>query len=195
MFTRSSTLCACAAALSSVALAGAVFAADAKTGGKSGAKKAPVADVIQEPTAQPAKSSPLDQKVKDIDGKEVDLSQYKGKVVMLVNVASKCGNTPQYKELQEVYTKYKDQGLVVIGFPANEFGKQEPGTDAEIKTFCSTKYNVSFPMFSKVVVKGEGQAPLYARLFELSARATKAKLSKAEIEREALAVIGTYLAN
>ena len=83
---------------------------------------------------------------------------------MLVNVARKFGNTPQYKELQEVYTKYKDQGLVVIGFPANEFGKQEPGSNEDIKAFCSSKYAVTFPMMSKIVVKGEGMHPLYQQL-------------------------------
>ncbi|MGA2497951.1 MAG: glutathione peroxidase [Tepidisphaeraceae bacterium] len=99
--------------------------------------------------------------VKDIDGKDVDLSRYKGKVVLVVNVASKCGYTPQYKQLQEVFDKYKDKGLVVLGFPANEFRQQEPGSNAEIKEFCTSKYNVTFDMFSKIVVKGEGIAPLY----------------------------------
>lgn len=160
MSTRFVTLRSCLVAVSSVALAGAVLAADAKPG----AKKAAVADVIKDPTPQPAKASPLDQKVKDIDGKDVDLAQYKGKVVMLVNVASKCGNTPQYEQLQEVYTKYKDQGLVVIGFPANEFNKQESGSNEEIKAFCSSKYAVTFPMMSKIVVKGDGMHPLYQQL-------------------------------
>ncbi len=108
--------------------------------------------------------SPLDFKLKNIEGKEVDLAQYKGKVVMMVNVASECGLTPQYKELQELYTKYKDKGLVILGFPANEFGAQEPGTNEQIQQFCSTKYQVNFPMFSKIVVKGEGIAPLYKYL-------------------------------
>src|SRR3954469_19371125 len=94
--------------------------------------------------------------VQEIDGKDVHLSKYQGKVVMIVNVASKCGNTPQYKSLEAMYEKYKDQGLVILGFPANEFGKQEPGTDAEIKQFCSLTYKVNFPMFHKIVVKGEG---------------------------------------
>jgi glutathione peroxidase len=119
-------------------------------------------------SAVPAKedkvSGPLDFKVKGIDGNEIDLARYKGKVVLLVNVASKCGYTPQYKGLEALYQKYKDAGLVVIGVPANEFGAQEPGTDEEIKTFCSTKYNVTFPMLSKVVVKGDGIAPLYKYL-------------------------------
>jgi glutathione peroxidase len=109
---------------------------------------------------------PLQFKMKDIDGKEVDLSTYKGKVVLIVNVASKCGNTPQYKTLEDLYEKNKDAGLVIIGVPANEFNKQEPGTDAEIKEFCTSKYNVTFPMMSKVVVKGEGIAPLYKFLTE-----------------------------
>jgi glutathione peroxidase len=103
----------------------------------------------------------LEHTVKDIDGKDVNLADYKGKVILVVNVASKCGLTPQYEGLQEVYEKYKDQGLVVLGFPANEFGKQEPGTDAQIKEFCVSKYSVTFPMFSKIVVKGDGIHPLY----------------------------------
>lgn len=106
----------------------------------------------------------LDHTMKDIDGKDVDLSKYKGKVVMVVNVASKCGLTPQYEQLVEIHKKYKDQGFTILGFPANDFMKQEPGTNAEIKEFCSTKYGVDFPMFSKIVVKGEGQDPLYQEL-------------------------------
>jgi glutathione peroxidase len=111
--------------------------------------------------AADAKSGPLQFTVKDIDGKDVDLSQYKGKVVMIVNVASKCGNTPQYKQLEEAYKKYGDKGFTILGFPANEFRGQEPGTNEDIKKFCTEKYNVDFPMFSKIVVKGDGQAPLY----------------------------------
>ena len=102
--------------------------------------------------------------MKDIDGKPVELSSYQGKVVMFVNVASRCGLTPQYTELQALYEKYKDRGFVILGFPANEFGAQEPGTNAEIKQFCTSKYNVTFPMFSKVVVKGEGISPFYKHL-------------------------------
>lgn len=109
-------------------------------------------------------SSVLNHTLNDIDGKPVPLSKYQGKVLMMVNVASKCGLTPQYTALQSTYEKYKGQGLVVMGFPANEFGKQEPGTEAEIKEFCNAKYKVSFPMFSKIVVKGEGQHPLYKQL-------------------------------
>ncbi|MGA2984982.1 MAG: glutathione peroxidase [Terriglobia bacterium] len=96
-----------------------------------------------------------------IDGNSTPLSTYKGKVILLVNVASRCGFTPQYSALESLYEKYKDQGLVILGFPANNFGAQEPGTNAEIKTFCSTKYNVTFPMFAKVSVKGGDTTPLY----------------------------------
>jgi glutathione peroxidase len=103
----------------------------------------------------------LDFTMKDITGKDVKLSQYQGKVVLFVNVASRCGYTPQYAGLEKLYEKYKEQGLVVIGVPANEFGKQEPGTDAEIQKFCTSKYSVTFPMMSKVVVKGTGICPLY----------------------------------
>ncbi len=112
----------------------------------------------------PNVSSPLDLKAKGIDGKEVDLATFKGKVVMIVNVASKCGLTPQYTALEALYEKYKDRGFVILGFPQNNFLGQEPGADQEIKMFCSTKYNVTFPMFSKISVKGEDIAPLYAWL-------------------------------
>jgi len=103
-------------------------------------------------------------KMKDIDGKEVDLSQYQGKVVLIVNVASRCGYTPQYKGLENVYEKYKEQGFVILGFPCNQFGSQEPGDEAAIKEFCSSKYNVSFPMFSKIDVNGSSACPLYKTL-------------------------------
>lgn len=106
----------------------------------------------------------LSFKMKSLDGKQVDLSKYKGKVVLIVNVASYCGNTPQYEGLEDLHEKYADQGLAVLGFPANEFGKQEPGSDKEIAEFCDKKYGVKFDMFSKVVVKGEGQCPLYKYL-------------------------------
>jgi glutathione peroxidase len=96
-----------------------------------------------------------------IDGKPAPLSAYDGKVVLLVNVASRCGYTPQYAGLEALYEKYKDKGFVILGFPANNFGGQEPGTNEEIKTFCSTKYNVTFPMYSKVSVKGGDITPLY----------------------------------
>jgi glutathione peroxidase len=99
-----------------------------------------------------------------IDGKPMPLAEFKGKVVLVVNVASRCGFTPQYSALESLYEKYKDQGFVIVGFPANNFGSQEPGTNEEIKTFCSRKYNVTFPMYSKVSVKGEDQTPLYQYL-------------------------------
>jgi glutathione peroxidase len=100
----------------------------------------------------------------DIDGKPFALAQLKGKAVLLVNVASRCGYTPQYAGLEALYQKYKSRGLVIVGVPANNFGGQEPGSDAEIKQFCSRTYNVSFPMLSKVSVKGTDIAPLYAYL-------------------------------
>ncbi len=115
----------------------------------------------------PSPSEPVFEKsvyeftMKDIDGKQVKLDTYKGKVVMIVNTASKCGYTPQYEGLQALYEKYKDKGLVILGFPANNFMGQEPGTEEEIKEFCTTKYKVSFPMFAKISVKGEDQHPLY----------------------------------
>ncbi len=110
---------------------------------------------------KPAAKSPLDVKVQTIDGKESDLAQYKGKVVVIVNVASRCGFTEQYAGLQALYEKHKDAGLVVLGFPANDFNGQEPGTNLEIAEFCASKFNVTFPMFEKVSVKGEGMHPLY----------------------------------
>jgi glutathione peroxidase len=109
-----------------------------------------------------------DFKVKDIDGKDVDLAVYKGKKVLVVNVASKCGLTPQYKDLQALYDSYKDKNFVIIGFPANNFMGQEPGTNAEIKEFCTLNYGVTFPMMDKISVKGKNQAPLYKWLTEKS---------------------------
>jgi glutathione peroxidase-family protein len=100
----------------------------------------------------------------DIDGAPVELDQYRGKALLLVNVASKCGYTKQYTGLQALHEKYQDEGLVVLGFPANNFGSQEPGTNEEIKAFCSTTFNVTFPMFAKISVKGDDIHPLYAFL-------------------------------
>lgn len=99
--------------------------------------------------------------VKSIDGNEFDLATLKGKKVMVVNVASKCGLTPQYEALQTLYDKFKDRNFVIIGFPANNFMGQEPGTNAEIKEFCTLKYDVTFPMMSKISVRGKNQSPLY----------------------------------
>lgn len=106
----------------------------------------------------------LDFKMKNIEGETVDLEDYEGNVVLIVNTASQCGLTPQYKGLQQLYSKYKDQGLVVMGFPCNQFGTQEPGTEAEIKQFCTSKFDVSFPMFSKIEVNGDAASPLYKYL-------------------------------
>lgn len=100
-------------------------------------------------------------KVKDINGNEISLSDYSGKVLLIVNVASKCGFTPQYKGLQNLYEKYKEKGFAVLGFPCNQFGHQEPGNEDEIKNFCSLTYDVSFPMFSKIDVNGDNTHPLY----------------------------------
>jgi len=102
--------------------------------------------------------------MKNIDGSDVNLGAYKGKVAMIVNVASKCGLTPQYEGLEALYEKYKDKGFVILGFPANNFLGQEPGTEKEIKEFCTLKYNVTFPMFAKISVKGSDQHPLYTFL-------------------------------
>jgi glutathione peroxidase len=107
------------------------------------------------------KESIYDYKVKDIDGNEVVMSEFKGKVLMIVNVASKCGFTPQYEGLQKLYDAYKDQGLVVLGFPCNQFGAQEQGGEAEIKDFCETNFSISFPMFAKIDVNGDNAEPLF----------------------------------
>jgi glutathione peroxidase len=117
---------------------------------------------------EPAKSAPapaLNFQVKDIDGKSVDLAKtFQGKVLLVVNTASKCGYTKQYAGLETMYDKYKDKGLEVLAFPANEFLAQEPGSDEEIKSFCETKFHVTFPLFSKIVVKGKGIHPFYEYL-------------------------------
>ena len=109
-----------------------------------------------------------DFNVKDIDGKDVNLSDYKGKKILVVNVASKCGLTPQYEDLQKLYETYGGDDFVIIGFPANNFLGQEPGSNEEIKTFCVKEYDVTFPMMSKISVKGSDQHPLYAWLTQAS---------------------------
>jgi glutathione peroxidase len=121
-----------------------------------------------------AASSLYDFTLPSIDGKPMPLADYKGKVLLLVNVASRCGYTPQYTALEATYEKYKDQGLVILGFPANNFGAQEPGSNAEIKTFCSTKYSVKFPLYAKVSVKGGDQTPLYKFLTSKESNASVA---------------------
>ncbi|HKX32872.1 MAG TPA: glutathione peroxidase [Blastocatellia bacterium] len=111
-------------------------------------------------------SSIYEIQVKDIKGQTFTLDRYKGKTMLIVNVASECGFTPQYEGLESVYKKYESQGLVILGFPANNFGGQEPGTDEEIKTFCQTRYNVTFPVFSKISAAGSDMHPLYKYLTE-----------------------------
>jgi len=114
----------------------------------------------------PAMHAPsvFDITVKDIKGADTSLSAYRGKVLLIVNVASRCGFTKQYTGLEALYAKYQEQGLVVLGFPCNQFGGQEPGTEAEIVEFCSTQFNVKFPLFAKIEVNGPGRAPLYTFL-------------------------------
>lgn len=110
--------------------------------------------------------TPLNYEMQNIDGKPVSLCDYAGKVVLAVNTASFCGYTPQYEQLEALYQKYRGQGFVILGFPANEFGDQEPGSDKEIKNFCEEKYKVTFPMFSKTVVKGQNPNPFYKTLIQ-----------------------------
>jgi glutathione peroxidase len=116
------------------------------------------------PSEPPEVASLYDFKMKNIDGSEIKLETFKGKVALIVNTASKCGLTPQYEALQALYNQYQDRGFVILGFPANNFMGQEPGTDAEIKDFCTIKYKVTFPIFSKISVKGTDQHPLYTYL-------------------------------
>jgi len=112
-------------------------------------------------SAQEKPMSLYDLKTNSLDGKPVELSEFKGKVVLIVNLASKCGLTPQYAGLEKLYGTYKDQGFLILGFPCNDFNGQEPGTPAEIQTFCTTKYKVTFPLFEKVSVKGSNISPVY----------------------------------
>lgn len=128
-------------------------------------------------------------KVKTIDGREISLEFLKGKVALVVNVASRCGFTPQYRELEELYRKYQEKGLLVLGFPCNQFGGQEPGTDSEIASFCSLKYQVTFPMFAKVDVNGKEAHPLFVFLKSrapglLNSEAIKWNFSKFLISRD-----------
>ena len=140
--------------------------ATAVTAGVIIAAKSAAPTIMSTPTetkegaSQTAATSVYDFTVKSIDGKDVKLSQYKGKKLLIVNTASECGFTPQYKELEELYKKHGDK-VTVLGFPANNFGGQEPGTEAQIATFCEKNYGVTFPLFSKVSVKGVDTAPLF----------------------------------
>lgn len=120
-------------------------------------------------TLMAAEKTVYDFTLNSIDGQATPLSTFKGKVVLLVNVASRCGYTPQYAALETLYEKYKDRGFVIVGIPANNFGAQEPGTDQEIKTFCTSKYHVTFPMMAKVSVKGSDITPLYQYLTDKTA--------------------------
>jgi len=120
-------------------------------------------------TLMAADKTVYDFTLNSIDGQPVPLAAYKGKVVLLVNVASRCGFTPQYSALEATYEKYKDRGFVIVGIPANNFGAQEPGSNQEIKTFCTSKYRVTFPMLAKVSVKGDDMTPLYQFLTDKSA--------------------------
>jgi glutathione peroxidase len=131
-----------------------------------------------------AASSIHEFNLNSIDGKPAPLSTYKGKIVLVVNVASRCGYTPQYKGLEALYEKYKDQGFVIVGFPANNFGAQEPGTNEEIKTFCSSKYNVTFPMYSKISVAGTDKAPLYDYLTSTGGGEVKWNFTKFLVGRD-----------
>lgn len=122
--------------------------------------------VLAQSTRPAIKTTALQHTVKDIDGNDFDLRQLKGKVVLVVNVASRCGFTKQYAGLEKLYKDRKDAGLVILAFPANDFGSQEPGTDAEIKDFCTTNFGVTFPVMSKITVKGEAKHPVYRALTE-----------------------------
>jgi len=128
------------------------------------------AQASEEGTILMAAQTPIvyDFTLNDIDGKPVSLNQFRGKVLLLVNTASFCGNTPQYTDLEKMYEQYREKGFEILAFPANNFGQQEPGTNAEIKDFCYTKYSLSFPLFSKISVKGNDKHPLYRYLTEQS---------------------------
>ncbi len=127
----------------------------------------------------------LDIPLKRIDGSAVKLGDFKGKVLLIVNVASECGLTPQYTGLEGLYEKYQKQGLEVLGFPANEFGAQEPGSNKQIQEFCKTKFGVKFPMFEKIVVKGEGIHPLYKALIDQGPRVKTVPGSKLAAKADA----------
>ncbi|MFM7888652.1 MAG: glutathione peroxidase [Pseudanabaena sp.] len=129
-------------------------------------------------------STLYDFKITNIDGQPVDLAKYKGKVTLVVNVASKCGYTKQYKGLEALYREYKDKGFEILGFPSNDFGAQEPGTEAEIKSFCSLTYDVTFDMFSKVKVKGADMAAAYKYLTETTGSQVQWNFNKFLVDKE-----------
>jgi len=140
--------------------------------GRISARMKPFLGVVLFAMSAFAGSSALDFTLNTIEGQPAPLNAYKGTVVLIVNVASKCGFTPQYTALEATYRKYKDQGFVILGFPANNFMSQEPGTDAEIQQFCKRTYDVTFPMFSKISVKGDDTAPLYKFLTDKATNPT-----------------------
>ena len=146
--------------MKTLALAGLILLAGI-TGGAQASEKGPLVMAAQT-------GSIYDFTMDDIDGKPTPLNKFRGKVLLVVNTASFCGNTPQYTDLETIYEKYQERGLEVLAFPANNFGQQEPGTNQEIKGFCLTKYSVSFPLFSKISVKGSDKHPLYQYLTERS---------------------------
>lgn len=130
-----------------------------------------------------------DYSAKSVDGKETSLKEYQGKVLLVVNVASRCGFTPQYEGLEAIYKKYRDRGFEVLAFPCNQFGKQEPGTESEIKSFCETNYQITFPIFSKIEVNGAGSHPVYEYLKKeatgiLGSEAIKWNFTKFLVNRE-----------
>lgn len=129
-------------------------------------------------------STLYDFKITDIDGQPVDLAQYKGKVALVVNVASRCGYTKQYKGLESLYREYKDKGFEILGFPSNDFGAQEPGTETEIKSFCSLTYDVTFDMFSKVQVKGSGIVDVYKYLTDNTGNQVEWNFNKFLVDKE-----------
>ncbi len=129
-------------------------------------------------------STLYDFKITNIDGQPVDLAQYKGKVALVVNVASKCGYTKQYKGLESLYREYKEQGLEILGFPSNDFGTQEPASEAEIKSFCSLTYDVTFDMFSKVKVSGAGMTDAYKYLTETTGSQVQWNFNKFLVDKE-----------
>ncbi|WP_055075482.1 glutathione peroxidase [Pseudanabaena sp. 'Roaring Creek'] len=129
-------------------------------------------------------STLYDFKITNIDGQPVDLAQYKGKVALVVNVASKCGYTKQYKGLEALYREYKDRGFEILGFPSNDFGAQEPGSEAEIKGFCSLNYDVTFDMFSKVAVKGANMVDIYKYLTDTTGNQVQWNFNKFLVDKD-----------
>ncbi len=160
-----------------------LVACEAKDQGSGSAKAAPAADeAAAKADTKPSADTPtpnavtIDHTVKLLDGGDKDLRDYRGKALLVVNTASECGHTPQYAGLQEVYAKYKDQGLEVLAFPSNDFGAQEPGTPEQIRQFVDREFSVEFTMFDKVVIKGEDKAPLYRTLTEQTADGIKGEV-------------------